>query len=164
MCNIPWLSLFVCSCFTPIATIFSYIIGVKMWRRSLSLHWQTEEIFNAPHHIGMVWEKLTFDDAVSYMQWGKWIAAQLNVIAMTGIHTHVPRVTYLHVLTNWANPPTPLWLICEVSAAANRSSSFHCSLACASNTEHQARYTFLNHRFDSARVQNLGSNPTKAGA
>ena len=27
-------------------------------------------IFNLPDHIGMVWDKLAFDDAVSYTQWG----------------------------------------------------------------------------------------------
>ena len=26
----------------------------------------TQAIFNRPYHIGMVWEELTFDDAVSY--------------------------------------------------------------------------------------------------
>ena len=43
-------------------------------------------IFNLPHHIGMVWEELAFDDtvtSVSYAQWGNGIAEQLNVIAVT---------------------------------------------------------------------------------
>ena len=30
----------------------------------------TQGIFNLPHHIGMVWEQLSFDDAVSYTQRG----------------------------------------------------------------------------------------------
>ena len=30
----------------------------------------TKGIFNLPHHIGMVLEDLTFDDAVSYTQCG----------------------------------------------------------------------------------------------
>ena len=30
----------------------------------------TQGIFNLPHHIGMVLEELTFDDAVSYTQQG----------------------------------------------------------------------------------------------
>ena len=51
-------------------------------------------IFNLPYHTGMVLEELTMDDTVTYAQWGKWIAAQLNVIVMYGIHTPVPRVTY----------------------------------------------------------------------
>ena len=55
----------------------------------------SQGILNLPHHIGMVWEELTFDDAVSYIHTAaKWIAAQLNVIAMTGIRTPVSRVTY----------------------------------------------------------------------
>ena len=29
----------------------------------------TQGIFNLPHHIGMVWQKLAFDDTVSYTQW-----------------------------------------------------------------------------------------------
>ena len=39
---------------------------------SPSLHFLlTQEIFNPPHHIGMVWEELAFDDAVRYTQHGK---------------------------------------------------------------------------------------------
>ena len=30
----------------------------------------THGIFNLVHHIGMVWEELAFDDAVSYTQQG----------------------------------------------------------------------------------------------
>ena len=41
-------------------------------------------IFNLPHHTGMVWEELAFDYAVSYTQREKWIAAQLNVMAVVG--------------------------------------------------------------------------------
>ena len=47
----------------------------------------TQEICNLPHNIGMVWEELAFDDFVSYTQQG-------NAIAVTGIRTPVPRVTY----------------------------------------------------------------------
>ena len=54
----------------------------------------TQEIFNLPYHIGKVWEELAFDYAVRYTQQGKWIAAQLNVTAVTGICTPFPRVTY----------------------------------------------------------------------
>ena len=35
-------------------------------------------------YICMVWEELVFGDAVNYTQWGKWIAAQLNVMAVMG--------------------------------------------------------------------------------
>ena len=45
----------------------------------------TQGICNLTPHIGIVREELAFDDAVIYTQWGKWIAAQLNVIAVTGI-------------------------------------------------------------------------------
>ena len=34
-------------------------------------------IFNLPRHIGMVWEELAFDDAVSYTQWWKCILAEV---------------------------------------------------------------------------------------
>ena len=44
----------------------------------------TQGIFNLPHHIGKVGEDLAFDEAVSYTQWGNWIAAQLNAMAVTG--------------------------------------------------------------------------------
>ena len=30
----------------------------------------TQQIFNLPHHIGMLWEELDFDDAVNYTQQG----------------------------------------------------------------------------------------------
>ena len=53
------------------------------WRKREPTPLMTQEIFNLPHHIGMVWEELAFDDAVSYTQRGEWIAAQLNVIAVT---------------------------------------------------------------------------------
>ena len=49
---------------------------------------------NFPHHIGMEGKELAFDDAVGYTQQGKWIAAQLNHIAMTSIRTLIPRVTH----------------------------------------------------------------------
>ena len=54
----------------------------------------TQRSFNFAHHIIMVWAELVFDDAISYIQWGKWIPAQLNAIAMTKIHTPVLRVIY----------------------------------------------------------------------
>ena len=30
----------------------------------------TQQIFNIPYYIGMVWEELAFDDDASYTQWG----------------------------------------------------------------------------------------------
>ena len=33
----------------------------------------TPGIFNLPLHIGIVWEELAFDDAVSYKQRGHWL-------------------------------------------------------------------------------------------
>ena len=38
----------------------------------------------------MVWDELAFDDAVSYTE-GKWIAAHLNVMAVTGFIPLWPR-------------------------------------------------------------------------
>ena len=46
-----------------------------------------------PYDIGMVREELAIDDAVSYTLRGKCMEAQLNTMAVTGIHTHVPAVT-----------------------------------------------------------------------
>ena len=43
--------------------------------------WPSQGIFNL---LGMVWEELAFNDAVSYTQWEKWIAAQLNIMAVIG--------------------------------------------------------------------------------
>ena len=42
---------------------------------------------------------LAFDDAVSYTQWGKWSAAQLNVMAVTVFLMHTPRVLEPSTLT-----------------------------------------------------------------
>ena len=47
-------------------------------------------IINLLHNIGIVKERVAFDDAVWYTQWGEWIAAQLNVMAVMGF---VSRVT-----------------------------------------------------------------------
>ena len=49
----------------------------------------SQGIFN----LGMLSEELTIDDAVSYTV-EKWIAAQLNIIAVTRIRTLFPMVTY----------------------------------------------------------------------
>ena len=55
-------------------------------------------------------EELAFDDAVSYTQRGN--ALQLNVIAVTGIHTPRSYPAFIpRVLTNWAisPPPSAMW-------------------------------------------------------
>ena len=49
----------------------------------------TQEIFNLPHHIGMVGEELAFDDAVRIYTAGESIAAELNVRTVTEIRTPV---------------------------------------------------------------------------
>ena len=84
--------------FYTIPTVFQLYHGddmiYEMSRRKLKpTLLPTQWIFNL--HIGMVWEELAF------LWWRyklytaeKRIAAQLNVIAMTGIRTPVPRVTY----------------------------------------------------------------------
>ena len=53
----------------------------------------TQGSFNLPHHISMAWEELAFDDTRLYIM-GKWIAAHVNVIAVTRIRTPVLSVTY----------------------------------------------------------------------
>ena len=77
----------------------SYIMAViwckmRRWKPEPTLL-PTQEIVNLPHHIGIVREELAFDGAISYTQWGEWIAAELNVMSVTGfrIRTAVTRVT-----------------------------------------------------------------------
>ena len=44
----------------------------------------TQQIFNVPRHIGMVWEELAFDDALSYTQRGNRLQQQLNAMVVMG--------------------------------------------------------------------------------
>ena len=44
------------------------------WKKPEPTLLLTQGIFNLPHHIGMVWEELAFDDNKLYTE-GKWIAA-----------------------------------------------------------------------------------------
>ena len=92
---------FVCFCFTP-KKLFQLDHGgdmmYEMRRRKLEpTLFLTQGIDNLPHHIGMVREELAFDDAVNTA--GKWITAQLNIIAVTGIRTrlqgHLPHTSQL---------------------------------------------------------------------
>ena len=53
----------------------------------------TQAIFFHPHRVGMVSEELAFDDVVKLYTAGKWIAVQLNVIAVTTIRSLNSRVT-----------------------------------------------------------------------
>ena len=79
--------------FYAIATVFQLNNGGDMMyesrRKPEPTLLPTQRIVNLPHHIGTVWEELTFDDVVHYTQ-----PAQLNVMAVTGIGTPVSRVTY----------------------------------------------------------------------
>ena len=61
----------------------------EMRRKPKPTRLPTREIFNLAH-IDMVWEEL----ACKIYTAEKWIAAQLNVIAVTGIRTPIPSVTY----------------------------------------------------------------------
>ena len=74
-----------------IATVFQLYHGSNMSyemrrRKPEPTLLTTQGIFNLPHHIGVVWEELAFDDAVSYTH---------------GICTPVSRVT------NWAISAAP---------------------------------------------------------
>ena len=69
----------------------------------------TQRIFNLPHLTSTVWEELAFDNALSYTQWEKWIAAQLNAMTVTWIRMYERWVTYMSLtpLTLselWATP------------------------------------------------------------
>ena len=53
------------------ATVFQLYLGSDMMYEMMSRKpepsfLQTPEIFNLPDHIGQVWEKLAYDDALSY--------------------------------------------------------------------------------------------------
>ena len=62
----------------------------------------TQGIFNHPHHIDMVWEGYSlWWRCKLYTVW-KWIAAQLNIIAVTGESYPCPQA-----LTHWAIFPAP---------------------------------------------------------
>ena len=73
-----WVSdpdLFVCCYFMPQQWYFSYImVGDMMYqmrrRKRKPTLLPTQGTFNLQHHLGMVWEELAFDDAVSYTQQG----------------------------------------------------------------------------------------------
>ena len=62
---IDWLLFYV------IATVFQLLLDgdmiyeMRRWKREPTLL-LTQGIFNLPHNIGMVWEELAFDNAVSY--------------------------------------------------------------------------------------------------
>ena len=61
------------------------------------MRWEEESLsqLNGSLNIHtMVWEELAFDKAVKLYTAMKYIAAQINVIAMTRIRTPDPRVTY----------------------------------------------------------------------
>ena len=49
----------------------------EMKKKPKPTHLLTQGIFIFRDHIGMVREELVFDDAASYTQLAKWIAAQL---------------------------------------------------------------------------------------
>ena len=94
-----WSLMFVCLfLFYAIATVFQFYHGSYMMyemrrRKPESTLLPTQGIFNHPNHIGMVWEELAVDDAVSYTLWGNGLK-HINVIAVTRIRTPVHRVTY----------------------------------------------------------------------
>ena len=67
--------LFVCLLFYAIATVFQLYHGSdRMYemrrRKPETTLLPTQVKFNLQHHMGMVWEELAFDDAVSYTQRG----------------------------------------------------------------------------------------------
>ena len=67
--------------FYAIETVFQLYLGsdilYEMRRKSKPTLLLTQGIFKLPHHLGMVLEQLAYTS-------GKWIAAQVNVMAVTG--------------------------------------------------------------------------------
>ena len=89
----------VCCCFMPQQQYFIHIVAV-MWcmrwgwdRKPEPTLLLTQGIFYLPHHIGMVWEELDFDNAVSYTQRGNEKSAKQRVTAGTGTRTAVLWIT-----------------------------------------------------------------------
>ena len=73
--SIQFNSLLFCLLFYSIATVFQLYHGHDMMyemrrRKPDPTLLPTQEIFNPPAHIGMVFEELAFDDAVSYTHHG----------------------------------------------------------------------------------------------
>ena len=69
-----WLDGFVLLLFYTIVAIFQLYHGgdmvYEMRRRKTEPTLLLTQVFYLPHHAGMVWEKLAFDDAISYTQLG----------------------------------------------------------------------------------------------
>ena len=66
----------------------------------------TQGIFNLPHHIGIVWEELAFDNASRCKLYtaGKCVAAQLNAMAVTGFEPLSPTPSF-NQLSYLIHPP-----------------------------------------------------------
>ena len=62
----------------------------------------TQGIFNLPHHTGRIKEELAFDETKIYIK-RKWIATQLNAMAVTGFIPGAPtqcinQLSYIPIL------------------------------------------------------------------
>ena len=68
----------------------------------------TQGIFHLPHHIGMVWEELAFDNTVSYTQRGNEKPAKWKVIP--GFRIAILRVTNPALLPTDLTPHPPTFV------------------------------------------------------
>ena len=73
--------------FYAIATVLQLYHGGDMMHEMRRRILPTQGICNLPHHIGMVWEQLAFDEAVCYTRLGKWVVAQINAMAVMGFES-----------------------------------------------------------------------------
>ena len=93
-----------------IPTVFPLYILVEIWCGPYVMMFRKPEptlllnqgIFNLPHHISMITWELNSDWHCTSYTVGTWIAAQINVMAVTGF---VTRITKPSALTNSAISP-----------------------------------------------------------
>ena len=104
-CGVAWtviiMDMFVCLLFYAIATVFQLDHGGDMMyemrrrRKPEATLLLTQGTFNFPHHIGIIWEELAFDNAVSYIQQGnghQYSALNKWAISPPGFKTDQPAV------------------------------------------------------------------------
>ena len=111
-------------------------------------------IFNLPHHLGMIWEEVVFDDALIYTG-GKWIAAQLNVMAVTGFVHLSPGFPTEH--SPYFRVPNKLRILLWQRAELSAEFSFVCRVYSLSITVSESNITTPTFTGNSARCESLNS-------
>ena len=104
---VGWSSAWLLLYLYTIATVFQLYEGGDMMyekekARAYTFTDSKDPLPPTPYRHGMIGTGLGWHCTLYTV--GKSVMAQLNVIAVTVIHTSVPRVTLPHALINWANP------------------------------------------------------------